>query len=181
MEFASQWNTTLVEPKHPVLHNPAGIDPLDTDIVWQTVEQEMFKLMHERVGIGLAAPQLGNPVKMFVMRHSTEGDIAVYNPKIINVSEETVSMEEGCLTFPGLFFHVTRPEAVQVTFQNRKGEEQSMELTGMDSRCFQHETDHIHGILNLNYISDFKLQRAIQKRDKLVKKYSNMKKKVRRS
>ena len=181
MEYASQWNTTLVEPKHPVLHNPAGIDPLDTDIVWQTVEQEMFKLMHERVGIGLAAPQLGNPVKMFVMRHSTEGDIAVYNPKIINVSEETVSMEEGCLTFPGLFFHVTRPEGVQVTFQNRKGEEQSMELTGMDSRCFQHETDHIHGILNLTYISDFKLQRAIQKRDKLVRKYSNMKKKVRRS
>lgn len=181
MEYASQWNTTLVEPKHPVLHNPAGIDPLDTDIVWQTVEQEMFKLMHERVGIGLAAPQLGNPVKMFVMRHSTEGDIAVYNPKIINVSEETVSMEEGCLTFPGLFFHVTRPEGVQVTFQNRKGEEQSMELTGMDSRCFQHETDHIHGILHLTYISDFKLQRAIQKRDKLVRKYSNMKKKVRRS
>jgi peptide deformylase len=180
MEYASQWNTTLVEPKHPVLHNPAGIDPLDTDIVWQTVEQEMFKLMHERVGIGLAAPQLGNPVKMFVMRHSTEGDIAVYNPKIINVSEETVSMEEGCLTFPGLFFHVTRPEGVQVTFQNRKGEEQSMELTGMDSRCFQHETDHIHGILNLTYISDFKLQRAIQKRDKLVRKYSNMKKKVKR-
>ena len=180
MEYASQWNTTLVEPKHPVLHNPAGIDPLDTDIVWQTVEQEMFKLMHERVGIGLAAPQLGNPVKMFVMRHSTEGDIAVYNPKIINVSEETVSMEEGCLTFPGLFFHVTRPEGVQVTFQNRKIEEQSMELTGMDSRCFQHETDHIHGILNLTYISDFKLQRAIQKRDKLVRKYSNMKKKVKR-
>jgi peptide deformylase len=180
MEYASQWNSTLVEPKHPVLHNPAGIDPLDTDIVWQTVEQEMFKLMHERVGIGLAAPQLGNPVKMFVMRHSTEGDIAVYNPKIINVSEETVSMEEGCLTFPGLFFHVTRPEGVQVTFQNRKGEEQTMELIGMDARCFQHETDHIHGILNLTYISDFKLQRAIQKRDKLVKKYSNMKKKVKR-
>lgn len=135
MEYASQWNSTLVEPKHPVLHNPAGIDPLDTDIVWQTVEQEMFKLMHERVGIGLAAPQLGNPVKMFVMRHSTEGDIAVYNPKIINVSEETVSMEEGCLTFPGLFFHVTRPEGVQVTFQNRKGEEQTMELIGMDARC----------------------------------------------
>jgi len=180
MEYASQWNSTLVEPKHPVLHNPAGIDPLDTDIVWQTVEQEMFKLMHERVGIGLAAPQLGNPVKMFVMRHSTEGDIAVYNPKIINVSEEKVTLEEGCLTFPGLFFHITRPEGVQVTFQNRKGEEQSMELIGMDSRCFQHETDHLHGILNLTYVSDLKLQRAINKRDKLIKKYSKMKRSVSR-
>jgi peptide deformylase len=180
MEFASKWNSTLVEPKHPVLHNPAGIDPLDTDIVWQTVEQEMFKLMHERIGIGLAAPQLGNPVKMFVMTHSELGDIAVYNPKIINVSEEKTCMEEGCLTFPGLFFHVTRPEGVQVSFQDRKGNEQILELDGMDSRCFQHETDHIHGILNLTYISDFKLQRAIQKRDKLVKKYSNMKKSIKR-
>jgi len=180
MEYANKWNTTLVEPKHPALHNPCTIDPLETDIVWQTVEQEMFKLMRERLGIGLAAPQLGNPVNMFVMTHSTEGDIAVYNPKIINQSEETSCIEEGCLTFPGLFFHVTRPEAVQVTFQNRKGEEQSMELTGMDSRCFQHETDHLHGVLNLSYISDFKLQRAIKKRDKLVKKFSNMKKSVKR-
>ena len=181
IEYATKWNTTLVDPKHPALHGECTVNPLDTDIVWQTVEQEMFKLMHERIGIGLAAPQLGNPVKMFVMTHSQEGDIAVYNPKIVNVSEETISMEEGCLTFPGLFFHVTRPEAVQVTFQNRKGEEQSMELTGMDSRCFQHETDHLHGVLNLSYISDFKLQRALQKRDKLIKKYSKMKKSVGRS
>jgi len=180
LEFAKEWNTTLVDPKHPALRNECTIDPLNTDIVWQTVEQEMFTLMHERLGIGLAAPQLGNPVKMFVMRHSTEGNIAVYNPKILNVSEELITLEEGCLTFPGLFFHITRPEGVQVTFQNRKGEEQSMELTGMDSRCFQHETDHLHGILNLTYVSDFKLQRALKKRDKLIKKYSKMKRSVNR-
>lgn len=169
MEYASQWNSTLVEPKHPVLHNPAGIDPLDTDIVWQTVEQEMFKLMHERVGIGLAAPQLGNPVKMFVMRHSTEGDIAVYNPKIINVSEETVSMEEGCLTFPLLYFIVTRPEKVKVRFQTVDQEVVEDWLDGMDSRCFQHEFDHLQGKLFLQYASDMKLQRAMKKRDKQIK------------
>ena len=180
MEYANKWNNGLVEPKHPALHNPCTIDPLDTDIVWQTVEQEMFTLMRERLGIGLAAPQLGNPVKMFVMTHSTLGDIAVYNPEVLLQSEETVSMEEGCLTFPGLFFHVTRPEAVQVKFQDRKGEEQLLELDGMDARCFQHETDHLMGILNLNLISDFKLQRAMKKRDKLVKKYTNMKRSVKR-
>lgn len=180
MEYASKWESDLVHPKHPALHNPADIDPLDTDIVWQTVEQEMFQLMRDRMGLGLAAPQLGNPVKMFVMSHSTLGNIAVYNPKILFQSEETTSLEEGCLTFPGLFFHVSRPEAVQVSFQDRKGEEQILELEGMDSRCFQHETDHLHGVLNLSYISDFKLQRAIKKRDKLVKKYANMKRSVRR-
>ena len=180
MEYATLWNNTLVEPKHPALHNPADIDPLETDIVWQTVEQEMFQLMRDRMGIGLAAPQLGNPVKMFVMSHSTLGNIAVYNPEILLQSEETVSIEEGCLTFPGLFFHVTRPEALQVKFLDRKGEEQLLELSGMDARCFQHETDHLLGILNLTLISDFKLQRAMKKREKLVKKYTNMKKSVRR-
>ena len=180
MEYATLWNNTLVEPKHPALHNPADIDPLETDIVWQTVEQEMFQLMRDRMGLGLAAPQLGNPVKMFVMSHSTLGNIAVYNPEILLQSEETVCIEEGCLTFPGLFFHVTRPEAVQVKFLDRKGKEQLLELSGMDARCFQHETDHLLGILNLTLISDFKLQRAMKKRDKLVKKYANMKRSVRR-
>ena len=111
IEYATKWNTTLVDPKHPALHGECTVNPLDTDIVWQTVEQEMFKLMHERIGIGLAAPQLGNPVKMFVMTHSQEGDIAVYNPKIVNVSEETI---HGRRLFDfGYFFRKT--QAVQVT------------------------------------------------------------------
>ena len=95
MEYASKWESDLVHPKHQALHNPADIDPLETDIVWQTVEQEMFQLMRDRMGLGLAAPQLGNPVKMFVMSHSTLGNIAVYNPKILFQSEETTSLEEG--------------------------------------------------------------------------------------
>ena len=119
IEYATKWNTTLVDPKHPALHGECTVNPLDTDIVWQTVEQEMFKLMHERIGIGLAAPQLGNPVKMFVMTHSQEGDIAVYNPKIVNVSEETISMEEGCLTFPGLFFHLRRKSILNYLIYNK--------------------------------------------------------------
>ena len=92
MEYATLWNNTLVEPKHPALHNPADIDPLETDIVWQTVEQEMFQLMRDRMGLGLAAPQLGNTVKMFVMSHSTLGNTAVYNPEIMFQSEETTSL-----------------------------------------------------------------------------------------
>ena len=92
MEYATLWNNSLVDAKDPVLRQPATINPLDTDVVWQTVEQEMFKLMHERIGLGLAAPQLGNPVKMFVMTHSTLGDIAVYNPKILFQSDGIVEM-----------------------------------------------------------------------------------------
>lgn len=172
------WNKTLVNANDPTLHTPATIDPFETDLVWQTIELEMFNLMEERIGIGLAAPQLGNPIKMFVMKHSELGNIGVYNPEILFQSEETVSMEEGCLTFPGLFFHVTRPEAVQVKFYDKRKQEQILELDGMDARCFQHETDHVHGVIYLKHISDFKLQRAIKKRDKLIKKYSKIKQSV---
>ena len=88
------WNKTLVNANDPTLHTPATIDPFETDLVWQTIELEMLNLMEERIGIGLAAPQLGNPVKMFVMKHSELGNIGVYNPEILFQSEETVSMEE---------------------------------------------------------------------------------------
>ena len=84
-------------------------------------------------------------------------------------------------TFPGLFFHVTRPEAVQVKFYDKRKQEQILELDGMDARCFQHETDHVHGVIYRKHISDFKLQRAIKKRDKLIKKYSKIKQSVGRS
>ena len=80
---------------------------LDVIATFEDMEQEMFQLMRDRMGLGLAAPQLGNPVKMFVMSHSTLGNIAVYNPKILFQSEETTSLEEGCLTFPFIFLSLT--------------------------------------------------------------------------
>ena len=69
------------------------------------------------------------------MKHSKLGNIGVYNPEILFQSEETVSMEEGCLTFPGLFFHVTRPEAVQVKFYDKRNQEQLYEAK---SSIFSH-------------------------------------------
>ncbi len=173
------WNKTLVNANDPILRTPCIYDPFETDLVWQTIELDMLNLMEERIGIGLAAPQLGNSVKMFVMKHSELGNIGVYNPEITFTTEETVSMEEGCLSFPGLFFHVTRPEGVKVKFFDKKQKQIELELHGMDARCFQHEADHLNGILHISYASDLKLQRAIKKRDKLLKKYANMKRSVR--
>ena len=171
----------LVEPKNTALHTVANIDPFDDkDINWEEREAQMFQLMKDRFGIGHASPQLGTNHRMFTMTLSTGENIGVYNPEIIEFSKETVGMEEGCLTFPLLYFIVTRPEKVKVRFQTADKEVVEDWLDGMDSRCFQHETDHLYGVLNLSYISDFKLQRAMKKRDKLVKKYANMKRSVRR-
>lgn len=160
----------LVEPKDTALHTVANINPFDDkDINWEEREAEMFQLMKDRFGIGLASPQLGTNHRMFTMTLSTGEDIGVYNPEILEFSKETVSMEEGCLTFPLLYFIVTRPEKVKVRFQTVDQEVVEDWLDGMDSRCFQHEFDHLQGELFLQYASDMKLQRAMKKRDKQIK------------
>ena len=126
--------------------------------------------MQDRFGIGLAAPQLGMGYRMFVMTLSTGENIGVYNPEILEFSEETVGMEEGCLTFPLLYFIVTRPEKVKVSYTLYDGKtEVEGWLEGMDSRCFQHEFEHLQGKLFLDNVSELKLQRAMKKRDKYLK------------
>ena len=160
----------IVEPKHPALHTKASIDPFSTDINWQEREQQMFELMHHKYGLGLASPQLGDSYNMFVMTHSQLGDIGVYNPKILEVSEETVLMEEGCLTFPLLYIHITRPEKVKVKYFTSNNTPVEMWLEGLDSRCFQHEFEHLQGDLFLDKVSELKLRRAYEKREKLFKK-----------
>jgi len=160
----------LVQPNHKVLNSRAEINPFETDIDWSVREKEMFQLMEDRFGLGLAAPQIGDNYRMFVMRHSTKGNIGIYNPEILATSEEQTAQEEGCLSFPLLFFMVTRPATCMVRYQDQNKDTHEMELSGIDAQCFQHEFDHLQGILYLNYASDMKLQRAIKKRDKTIKK-----------
>lgn len=156
----------VVDAKDPVLNSIATVDPFSTDIVWKDRESEMFELMDRRFGIGLAAPQIGNPYRMFVMKHSVHGLIGVYNPEIVE-STGSVAMEEGCLTFPLLYMVMTRPEIVKVRYTKTDGVTLVEEtLTGIDARCFLHEYDHLQGVLFVNLVSDFKLKMAINKRDK---------------
>lgn len=156
----------VVNAKDPVLNSVATVDPFSTDIVWKDRESEMFELMDRRFGIGLAAPQIGDPYRMFVMKHSVHGLIGVYNPEILETTG-SVSMEEGCLTFPLLYMVMTRPESVKVRYTKTDGVTVVEEtLTGIDARCFLHEYDHLQGVLFVNLVSDFKLKMAINKRDK---------------
>lgn len=160
----------LVNPKHPALHSPATINPFeDKDVNWEEREREMYALMEKRFGVGLAYPQLGGSYKMFVMTFETGENVGVYNPEILEFSTETVPMEEGCLTFPLLYFIVTRPAKVKVRFQTSDQSVVEDWLDGRDARCFQHEFDHLNGITYLEYASDMKLQRALKKRDKTFK------------
>jgi peptide deformylase len=172
LEPTDKWLCELVEPKHPALHKPADIDPFTApeDANWAQREVDMFELMHNRHGIGLASPQIGNSYNMFVMNLHGSGDVGVYNPKILEFSEETVNMEEGCLTFPLLYFMVNRPAKCKVSYTLYDGVTEVEDwLDGIDARCFQHEFEHLQGKLYLDHASELKLQRAKKKRDKYFK------------
>jgi peptide deformylase len=170
----SDFKLDLVHANNPILRTVANVDPFaDKEANWEEREQEMFGLMERRMGVGLACPQVGMSYRMFVMTFESGEHIGVYNPEIIESSNETAPMEEGCLTFPLLYFIVTRPAKVKVRFQTNDGTEVEDWLEGRDARCFQHELDHLNGKLYLEYASDMKLQRAIKKRDKMFNTFKS--------
>lgn len=168
--LVEDWQCELVDPKHPALRKRATVDPFSGDINWVEREQEMIALMHNKLGVGLAAPQVGSSYNMFVMSHSFLGDIGVYKPEIIETEGE-VDIEEGCLTWPLLYIHVKRPAKVKVRFYKNDGKTQvELWMDGIDARCFLHEYDHLQGVNFIDIVSDFKLQRAKEKREKRFKK-----------
>jgi peptide deformylase len=168
------WDCQLVEPKHPALHKRASIDPFSSNTInWTVRQDEMFDLMISRFGLGLAAPQVGSSYRMFVMRHSHLGKIGVYNPEILE-TQDTATLEEGCLTFPLLYMRMTRPECIKVRFTKSDGVTQvETWMDGMDARCFLHEYDHLEGTMFVDLVSDFKLRRAMQQQQKRFKELAN--------
>lgn len=102
-------------------------------------------------GLGIAAPQVGVNLRVFITRlnYGTENEMIVpmVNPEILEFSEEMILGEEGCLSVPGRFGTVRRSREVTVKFTGKKGEAQILKLEGLNARVVQHETDHINGIL----------------------------------
>ena len=134
----------------------------------------MFETMKNYGGIGLSANQCGKPYRMFVMGdhpNIKEGKKWVcYNPEIKGYSKETIKYKEGCLTFPYLFIDIERPRAVAVVYYDENMKKVEENLTGMPARIYQHEFDHMQGIVFTEKVSKFKLQFAMKKRDNVVKK-----------
>jgi peptide deformylase len=134
------------------------------------LEEQLVLTMAEENGIGLAAPQVGIETRVFAIYCRNLPNVttpfAVFNPSIVAVSEEEESGEEGCLSFPGLFFHVKRPSKILVEFFDRNKNKLTITLEGIDARCFQHELDHLNGVCFTSKVSKFKLDRAIAKQRK---------------
>jgi peptide deformylase len=120
-------------------------------------------------GYGLSANQCGFEYRVFVM--GTNDDyVAFFNPEIISVSVEEAHMVEGCLSFPFLGLGITRPKEVMVRYQDFNGEWKGATFSGISARCFQHELDHLNGIVYTSKTKPLALQQGLKKRDKTLKK-----------
>jgi peptide deformylase len=120
-------------------------------------------------GYGLSANQCGFRYRVFVM--GTNDDyVAFFNPEIINLSKEENHMIEGCLSFPLLGLKITRPSEIGVRYQDYTGEWKGATFSGISARCFQHELDHMNGIVYTSKTKPLALQFGLQKRNKIIKK-----------
>jgi peptide deformylase len=134
----------------PVLRNEARRVEVFDDALRAEVER-MGVLMHEAFGIGLAAPQVGNPQRLLVYRVEHDSPInALVNPVLEWASKATEWAEEGCLSLPAVGVDVERPVHVRVRAQDASGDEVLVEASGLEARVIQHEMDHLDGVLILD-------------------------------
>ena len=155
---------------HPTLREKAEkVDEVD-DNVRETLD-EMVALMRKANGVGLAANQVDIAKRFFVLEH--EGVVKkVINPEILEFSEEIADMEEGCLSIPGIYKKVNRPTKIKVKYLNENGEEVVEEMDEMWARAFQHEFDHIEGILFTDKLSVMNKRLVAKKLDVLKKDFA---------
>ncbi len=149
----------IVYLPEPILRRKAKpVTKFDKDL--QTLIDDMIETMRDAPGVGLAAPQVNIPLQLTVIEYAEGEDeeenegkelkkklFVLVNPEIVKVSEEKVMGVEGCLSIPGLVGEVERHETIQVKALNRHGQPVKHKVSGWMARIFQHEIDHLHGVL----------------------------------
>jgi len=159
MEFKLGAHQSLIE-----ISAPWNFE-IDSDA--EQLEIAMCKFMVDNHGIGLAANQIGITKRVFVMgSHGIARfpePFALFNPKILEVSNEQEIFKEGCLSYPDLWLPIKRPSVIKVEYQDSKGNIHEAAMSGLVARCFQHELDHLDGICFVDKVSQMKLQLAMRK------------------
>lgn len=135
---------------------------------------DMFETMYDAPGVGLAAIQLGIPQRIVTI-DATRGEeeknpIAIINPELLWSSDEMGVMEEGCLSIPEFAGEVERPERIKARFMNLEGQMVEVEAEGLFARVFQHELDHLNGVLFIDHLSKLKRDRVTKRFIKAAKR-----------
>lgn len=141
----------------PVLRTRAN-DVTDVDGALVRLSDEMFEAMYEAAGIGLAAPQVGVQQRFFVYDHG-EADGVILNPEIAE-SDGEWAFDEGCLSVPELSFEIVRPKQIHLVGIDLEGNEVSIEADELEARLFQHELDHLDGVLIVDHLDEDQLREA---------------------
>ena len=168
----------LLEPEHKLLLHPlpeitAETEPEDR----KELLDNMVETMKHYGGIGLSANQCGIPIRMFVFGDN-ENYVPCFNPRIIETAGELIPIEEGCLTYPGLFVKIFRPDMVTATFEDENRELHKETFTGLMARVFLHEMDHMEGIDFTSRAGKMALDIAKRKRQRGMRKLKKMQEKT---
>jgi peptide deformylase len=155
----------LRQVSDPVTKIDAGI---------RTLVADMFDSMYDAPGIGLAAIQVGMPVRVVTLDLAKKEDPkdpkVLINPEILWVSEEKSTYEEGCLSIPEFYGDVERPAKVKVRYLDLEGQQREIDAGGLLATCLQHEIDHLNGVLFIDHLSKLKRDRVIKKFTKAAKR-----------
>ena len=169
----------LTEPNKLLREKSLTVEGVDKDL--QKLMDDMLETMYAAPGIGLAAIQIGVPKRVIVLdigwrdkSESTNGDkqeerknpMYFVNPEIIAKSTNNSTYEEGCLSVPGQFAEIDRPEKCHIKYLDYYGRPKELMAEGMLATCIQHEIDHLEGILFIDYLSKLKKSMIIKKLSK---------------
>ncbi|AZB72579.1 peptide deformylase [Synechococcus elongatus] len=151
-----------------VLRQPAKRISRIDDELRQTIRQ-MLQTMYSADGIGLAAPQVGIHKQLIVIDLEPEDEqappLVLINPKIERTSGDLEQCQEGCLSIPGVYLDVERPEIVEVSYKDENGRPQRLVADGLLARCIQHEMDHLNGVLFVDRVENrLELNEALDKK-----------------
>jgi peptide deformylase len=165
----------LTEPDPFLRQKSTNVEIVDDET--RSLMDDMLETMYAAPGIGLAAIQIGVPKRVIVIDLSRDEEkkapLYFINPEIITNSNNDATYEEGCLSVPGQFAEISRPDKCTIQFLNYDGKEQILHAEGLLATCIQHEVDHLEGILFIDYLS--KLKKTM-----IVKKLSKQKKSLER-
>ena len=164
----------LTEPDPFLRQKSTDVEKVDNNI--RKLMDDMLETMYDAPGIGLAAIQVGVPKRVIVIdlsRDEKKTPMYFVNPKIIVKSEINSTYEEGCLSVPGQFAEVDRPDKCHISYLDYNGQKQELKAEGLLATCIQHEMDHLEGILFIDYLPKLK-------KNFIVKKLSKQKKALER-
>jgi peptide deformylase len=160
----------LTEPDPFLRQKSQDVDIVDNQI--RKIMDDMLDTMYAAPGIGLAAIQIGIPKRIIVIDLSKEEEkkpLYFVNPKIISKSNNNSTYEEGCLSVPGQFAEIDRPDRCHINYLDYNGEQQELNTEGLLATCIQHEMDHLEGILFIDYLSKLKQNYIVKKLSKKKK------------